>query len=397
MSEAYLCSAAMTRFGRYPERSTAELGREAIRSLLAESGIPPDAIDAVYVGRAFAGALEPQITVAGQVALRGTGIEDLPVFNLDNACASAPSALHCASLAVRTGQYELALVVGMDKLYSENRRASMMALFGAMDVEAMAGLIAPEGEGNALANPFMDTHYATLARQYLEDTGAVPADLAKVSVKNRSHAHLNPYAQYRDPITEAQVLGEKMIASPLTRLMCSPLTDGAAAMLVCSERWRKHFDGPVARVAASVVRSGKPVRGDAPPVFTRAAAQAFEQASVDPGDIDCAELHDASAVAELVALEQIGFCAPGDGVKLIREGRLGLGGQLPVNTSGGLLSRGHPGAATGAAQLVELLWQIQGRCGERQVNGARIGLAHSSGGRIGEETACTAITILARD
>src|SRR3546814_789770 len=175
-----------------------------------------------------------------------------------------------------------------------------------------------------------------------------------------------------------EVLEAPMIAEPLTQLMCSPRTDGAAAMLVCSDEMTGRFPGPDVRIAATAIRSGLPSRGDAEHVITRTARQAFEQAGVGPDEVDLAELHDASAVAELLASELIGFCPSGEGVRLVRDGQTGLGGRLPINVSGGLLSRGHPGAATGAAQLVELVWQLQERGGKRQVEGARVGLDRKS-------------------
>lgn len=387
----------MVRFGRYPDRSAAELGREAITELLKESGVGPDEIDAVYVGRSFASVIDGQVSVPGQVALRGTGIEDLPVINFENACASGPTALHCASQAVRAGQYRIALVVGMDKLYAVDRDQSMTALFGALDVQDNAWMLKRKQETGSWGSIFMDNYYAKLAREYLQTSAATKQDLAAVAVKNRRHAQLNPFAQYQQPISEEEVLSATMIAEPLTRLMCSPLTDGAAAMLVMSDEARKKLGAPAVRIASTAIRSGRPARGNAEHVITRTAKQAFEEAGLGPRDVDVAELHDASAVAELTASEWIGFSPEGEAARMIREGETALGGSLPINPSGGLLSRGHPGAATGAAQIVELVWQLQGRAGKRQVEGARVGLAHSAGGRVGDETACTAITILTRD
>ncbi len=387
----------MVRFGRYPNRSAAELGREAVTKLLKETGIGSGEIDAVYVGQSFSSVIDGQVSVPGQVALRGTGIEDLPVFNFENACASAPTALHCASQAVRAGQYRIALVLGMDKLYAVDRDQSMTALFGALDVQDNAWMLKRKQETGSWGSIFMDNYYAKLAREYLQNSGATKRDLAAVAVKNRRHAQLNPFAQYQEPISEEDVLNATMIAEPLTRLMCSPLTDGAAAMLVMSDEARKKLGGPAVRIVSTAIRSGHPVRGAVEHVITRTSKQAFEEAGLGPKDIDLAELHDASAVAELTASEWIGFSPEGDAARMIREGETALGGSLPINASGGLLSRGHPGAATGAAQIVELVWQLQGRAGKRQVEGARVGLAHSAGGRVGDETACTAITILTRE
>lgn len=393
MSNVYIAAAAMTPFGHRPNQSAASLGRAAVLSLLQASGTAPTAIQAVYVGRSFAGAIDHQVSVPGQVALRGTGIEDLPVFNFDNACAAVPSALHVAAGAVRSGQYHQVLVIGMDKLFATERRRSMEALIGAMDVDEMGWML----DSNAVnGSVFMETYYGRIAKEYMARTGATAADFAKVAVKNRAHAALNPMAQYRTPVSEAEVLASPLICDPLTKLMCSPLTDGAVAMLVVSEAVRQRGDSSLrsVRVLSSVVRSGLP-QATSSTALQRAAAQAYDEAGVGPEDLDLAEVHEASAVAELIATEEIGLAAPGEGAKLVRDGRTRLGGAVPVNTSGGLLSRGHPGAATGGAQLVELVWQLQGTCGNRQVDRARIGLAHSSGGLIGAEPACTGVTILA--
>lgn len=396
MTRAYVINAAMIPFGKYPGRSAADLGREAVLAVMSESGLSHQHVQAVYVGRSFAGALDGQVTVPGQVALRGTGIEDLPVFNFDNACAAVPSALHFAMQSVRGGSHDLVLVLGTDKLYDERRMASMAALVGAMDVDEMGWMLDPDTLGGSV---FMEHYYGRIAREYLERVGGSSADLAGVAVKNRAHAQLNPYAQYRNPLTLDEVLGAPMIAAPLTKLMCSPLTDGAVAFLVCSEAFRRRWSsGPAAQILACAVRSGLPDRGEeVPPVITRTSEQAFEEAGVGPADLDLVEVHEASAAGELIASEEIGLCRPGDGVALLRDGATRLGGRIPVNVSGGLLSRGHPGAATGGAQLVELVWQLQGRAGPRQVANARLGLAQSSGGLIGVEAASTAVTILARE
>jgi acetyl-CoA acetyltransferase len=246
-------------------------------------------------------------------------------------------------------------------------------------------------------NIFMDNYYAKTAREFLAKSGATVADLATVAVKNRNHARLNRFAQYRQPLCEEEVLSSPITAAPLTKLMCSPLTDGAAAMLICSrERALRFTDKPV-RIASCVVRSGSADGERESHVISRTAEQAFKKARIAPRNVDVAELHDASAAAELIALELTGLCPAGEAVQWTRDGETALGGQLPVNVSGGLLSRGHPGAATGASQIVELVWQLQGKAGERQVRDARIGLAQSSGGRVGKETACTGITLLSVD
>ena len=395
--KAYAVAASMIRFGKYPKRSAAALGREVVINLLRDASLEANRVDAVYVGRSFSGALDGQIAVPGQVALHGTNIHDVPVYNFDNACASTPSALSIAAQSIRSGAVDVAVVLGMDKLYDPQRKRSMKALFGAMDVDAMAWMGQAIDEDPNVGSIFMDHYYARIARKYMADTGATERDFARVAVKNRSHATRNSFAQYRTPLSEEEVLGSPIVADPLRTLMCSPLTDGAAALLVCSERARAMLRLPAVEIAATVVLSGRPVKDTSvPPVLTRASARAFEQAEVGPGDLDLVEVHDASAVAELLATEDIGIASPGEGLKLLRDGSSAYGGSIPVNVSGGLLSRGHPGAATGASQLVELVWQLQGRAEGRQVEGAKVGLAASSGGLVGEEPGATVVTILKR-
>lgn len=395
MGEAYIHSAAMTRFGKYPDKSAADLGREAILELLRATDIPAASIGAAFFGRSFSSAFDGQLTIAGQVALRGTGIGSIPVFNLDNACTATPSALACAVQFVKGGVHDVVLVVGMDKLFSRDRKTSMRSLVGAMDYGEMSYLLSEDSAAPGSKSVIMDHYYARIADAYLTASGATVEDLARVSVKNRMHASHNPYAQYREPISEEEVLQSPDIAHPLTKLMCSPLSDGAGALLVVSEAVRRKLGGPCARVAATAVQRGLPeALPDDLPLTTRVARRAYEEAGITPGDIDLAEVHDASAAAELIAVEQLELCPAGGAVAMLRDGRSSLGGSVPVNVSGGLLSRGHPGAGTSAAQLVEIVWQLQGSAGSRQVEGARIGIAQSSGGHIGSEPASVAITIL---
>lgn len=393
--KAYAVAASMTRFGKYPTKSAAELGREVVLSLLREVSLDAGNVDAVYVGRSFSGALDGQISVPGQVALHGTGIHDVPVFNIDNACAATPSALSIAAQTIRAGAIDIAIVLGMDKLYDPQRKRSMKALFGAMDVDEMAWMGRAIDEEPNVSSIFMDHYYARVARKYMAETGATERDYALVSVKNRRHAMRNPFAQYQKSLTEEDVLSSALVADPLRTLMCSPLTDGAAAILVCSEQARQRFRLPAIEIAATVVLAGNPTRDlSAPPALARAARKAFDTAGVGPADLDLVEVHDASAVAELIATEEIGIAANGEGLGLLRDGSSSLGGRVPVNVSGGLLSRGHPGAATGASQLVELVWQLQRRAEGRQVENARVGLAASSGGLVGDEPGATVVTIL---
>jgi acetyl-CoA acetyltransferase len=239
--------------------------------------------------------------------------------------------------------------------------------------------------------------YASVARAHMRQYGTTVRQLAGVSAKNSFHGSLNPRAQFRDVLSVEDVLAAPMIDEPLTRPMCSPIGDGAAAAVVVSERKARQLGlaRPV-HVAASVLHSGWDHEPGDLDSATLCAREAYEEAGLGPKDLGVIELHDASAIAELLAYESLGLCARGDGGKLIDDGATRLGGRLPVNTSGGLLRKGHPVGATGVAQIVELTEQLQGRCGKRQVEGATAALAHNGGGVVGREAASMCVTILVR-
>jgi acetyl-CoA acetyltransferase len=249
---------------------------------------------------------------------------------------------------------------------------------------------APPGSGRSF---FMDI-YADMTRQYMQKSGATARDFAEVAVKNHHHGALNPRAQYRNEVTAGEVLESREISPPLTLLMCSPIGDGAAALVLCSEEYAKRVGAETVRVLTSVLLSGQD-DGDEP-ATERAAKRAYEMAGVGPEDLDVVELHDAAAPAELMLYEELGLCEPGDGPELLASGTTQLGGRLPVNTSGGLLSKGHPIGATGCGQLVELVEQLRGRADQRQVEGARVALAENGGGFLGTDPAAVAVHILAK-
>jgi acetyl-CoA acetyltransferase len=319
----------------------------------------------------------------------------LPIVNVENACASGSTAFNGAWRAVASGEVEVAVAVGAEKLTHEDKTRSFAALGAAVDQEAL-----PEirerlyGSDNIPAgrSMFMDI-YASFAEAYAEKSGATSHDFALVAAKNHDHGALNPKAQYRNRVTPEEVLSSRQISGPLTLLMCSPIGDGAAALILVSEDMYKRLEVAPVKVAASILASGNPE--DIPPVV-RAARRAYAASGIGPEDIDVVELHDAAAPAELIAYEDLGLCDEGGGPALLTSGATTLGGRVPVNPSGGLLSRGHPVGATGCAQLVELTSQLRGECGSRQVAGARVALAENAGGLIGTDPAAASITILQR-
>ena len=241
---------------------------------------------------------------------------------------------------------------------------------------------------------FMDI-YASAARAHMERYGTTKEQFAMVSAKNSFHGSMNPKAQFQDALSVKDVLNERLIVEPLTRAMCSPIADGAAAAVVVSDNKARELgiDKPV-HVVSSVMHSGWNHTPEEPDTVELCATEAFAEAGLGPNDIDVIELHDASAPAEIIAYEALGLCPKGEGGKLIESGATKLGGRIPVNTSGGLLRKGHPIGATGLAQLVELTLQLQGRAEKRQVEGAKLALAQNGGGKSGNDAAAMIVTIL---
>jgi len=389
MKEVWIRGAAMTRFGRHLDRSARDLVEEAVRTALEDAEVEPRHVQAAYVGNAVSGLMNGQESIRGQVVLRHTGLAGAPIVNVENACASSSTALHLARQGIASGEHEHVLVVGYEKLYDQDRQKSFRAFNASMDLDEMRRRFTAGGEGRSV---FMDL-YASFSDPAGVRGRPDPPDaeaLGEVSVKNHHHGALNPYSQFRDEVSLEEVLASRRIAGPLTLLMCSPLSDGAAALVLSS----RPPNGSRVRVAASVLASGRGDDRSMPDAVSRAAGRAFERAGLGPEDLDVVELHDATAIAELQLYEELGLCGPGEAARLVLDRDTWLGGRLPVNPSGGLLARGHPIGATGAAQVVELTWQLQGRCDQRQVPEAKVALAQNAGGWVGTDAAACAVHVL---
>lgn len=373
MSQAFIVGAAMIPMGKHKESSYSGLALPAVLNALASAGVAPGQIEAVVCGHAFGGML------TGQRIVKELGIGSVPVLNVDNACSGGASALHLAWKDIQAGRHDVILVLGVDKLTQFGGGTLPLVT---EDPEVQMGMVMP-----AL--------YAMRARRYLHERKAHARDLAEVSVKARRHGALNPYAQIRKPVTVDEVLQSRPIADPLTLLQCCPTGDGAAAVLVVSETARRRIARPAVRIAGSVLHSGQVTAGFRdmlrPEITYDSARDAYEMAGIDPADLDVVELHDAFSIAELVYYEALGLCGPGESLDFLRGGRSTYGGDVVVNPSGGLLSKGHPVGASGVAQAVEMYWQLTGQAGARQVEGARIGLSHVTGGGIAglDHGACT--------
>lgn len=409
---AYVAGVGMTRFGKHGDKTLKALAAEAICAALADAGIDAGMLQAAWMGNAAAGVVTGQEMIRGEVVLRGMGIGRIPVVNVENACASSSTALQQAAAFVTAGLHDIVLVCGYEKLFHEDKAKSLAAFLSAVDVEDPEGalnvvkqLARAAGESYEAGGPsatrsvFMDI-YAMMARGHMKAYGTTAEDFARVVEKNAFHGSLNPRAQFRERVSVEDALNARSIVAPLTLPMCSPIGDGAAAVVLVSARKAREMGlaRPV-RIVASVLATGWDSDGTEPhdSVGGYAAHRAYEAAGIGPRDLSCVELHDASAPSELIAYEYLGLCAEGKGAALLAAGDTRLGGRIPVNVSGGLLRKGHPIGATGCAQIVELTEQLQGRSGSRQVEGARIALAHNGGGAIGIDAAVTVATILQRE
>jgi acetyl-CoA acetyltransferase len=404
---AIIAGVGMTHFGKHMERGLKAIGAEAVQLAVDDAGIQLSDIEIAYVGNAAAGLVTGQECIRGQVILRSLGVGRIPVINVENACASGSTAFHQGAAMITAGANDIVLALGVEKLYSEDRKKSFAAFSGAVDVELMQAILdnlqksAATGGARAGAtgagekrSMFMDI-YAAVARAHMQRYGTTAEQFAMVSAKNSLHGSMNPRAQFREVLTVEQVLAAPMIAEPLTRPMCSPIGDGAAAVILVSAAKARQLGikQPV-RVASTVLVSGWDHGPDEDGAGEISSRTAYEEAGVGPADISVVELHDASAPGEILAYEYLGLCPKGEGGRLVQDGVTKLGGRQPVNTSGGLLRKGHPVGATGVAQIVELTEQLQGRSGPRQVAGAKWALAQNGGGNIGIDVAAMCVSIL---
>jgi acetyl-CoA acyltransferase len=405
MTEAYIVGAGMTPLGKHWETSVKQLSAQAITEALFDAGIGHEAIEAAWFCNTRLGVLQGQHNIRGQTVLRDYGFENIAIFNTDNACASSSSGLAQAWAAVKSGLHDVVLVVGAEKMNFKDKDKEMFAAFrGSADIDLfetqMEALLAL-GEGFELPkraraqagqrSVFMDI-YSAMGRYHMKRFGTTWEQIAAVAVKNHWHSQFNPKAQYQTVMTMDEVLDDKLISFPMTRAMCAPMSDGAAALVVVSDRVLGQFDRSRAvKIKAVAVSSGSNrAPEDLDKHLTRTAAtRAYTLAGLTPADVNVVEMHDATAFAEIMQAEHCGFADYGQGGRLAESGETQLGGRLPINVSGGLLSKGHPIGATGAIQVNEIVQQLRGEAGARQVKGARIGLCENGGGYYGyEEAAC---------
>lgn len=369
MREVAIVAAGMTRFGELWETSLRDLFVEAAAEALRQAKV--DRLDSIYVGCMSAGQFVGQEHL-GPLMADHLGMAGVAATHVESACASGGVALRSAFLEVASGASDLVLASGVEKMTDGADVTAVLATAADQETEAYHGITFPG-------------LYAMIARAHMDAFGTTEEDLAWVAVKNHRHGALNPKAQFRRKLTIETILSSAMVAEPLRLLHCSPVSDGAAAVLLCPlDQARKYTDRPV-KLRGVGLATGTMALHDRRNLaeldsVRLSAERAYKMAGLSPGDVQVAEVHDCFAIAEICCIEALGFVERGQGRHAARKGETGLGGRIPVNTSGGLKSKGHPVGATGIAQAIEIFEQLRGEAGDRQVKGARIGLAQNMGG-----------------
>jgi len=379
MRDVAVVGVNMLKFGRYPDKDVVQLASEASIAALKDAGCSINDIEVLVSGNLY-----QSNAMIGQRVMKEIGATGVPVVNVANACATGSTAFREAYYAVASGAYDTAMAVGSEQM-------GKMGLLGA----GGGGDRAYSTEG-IMGTGLMPGVFGQAGVEHMRKYGTTQEQIAKIAVKNHEHGVLNPHAQYRKETPLEDVLNARVIAWPNTLYMCCPTGDGASAAVLMSAEKAKKFTSKPVWVAASILTSDpyqerNPTMFDINTVTRNAAKQAYETAGIGPEDLDMVELHDCFATAELLHYENLGLCADGEAGKLIDDKETYNGGKIPVNVSGGLLSKGHPLGATGVANITEIVWHLREEAGDRQVKGAKTGLAHV----IGLGSACT-INVLKR-
>jgi benzoylsuccinyl-CoA thiolase BbsB subunit len=381
MRQVAIIGVGSTVFGKFPQKAIFEMGAEAARAALKDAGVSPKNIQFAYYANLYGGMVE------GQAALRDAGITGVEITNVENACTGGATALRRAWYDIASGLYDIGIAVGAES----------------MTTSPIAGKLIPPAKGDVSGELGMNTmaKFALSQRRYMDVCGVTLEQIAQVSVKNHHNGCLNPYSQYHKEFSVAEIINSRLICDPITQLQSCSTTDGAASAVLASMRVARRYTTRPVVIAASVIRSGDYAFRLKDLTFSDAthigAEEAYHMAGLGPEDIDLCELHDAFAVNELQHYVELGFCKRGEEVGLLMDGVTSLGGRLPVNPSGGLLSKGHPLSATGLAQVAEIVWQLRGQMGGNRVEGARVGLAHTLGGEVADlEAGAVGVHILKR-
>lgn len=380
MGKVAVIGVGQSKFGKFPQRSAVELGKEAVLAALNDSGINPKDIQVAYTSRLY------DCWVTGQCILKEVGVSEIEMINVENACAGGATAFRGVWKDIADDRYDVGIAIGVESM-TTSPIAGKLIPPTKEDLEGQLGLTMPG-------------IFGILAQRQMYEYGITVEDFAMISVKNHHHGCLNPLAQYRKEFTVEEVVNSRMICDPITLLQCCPNTDGAAAIILCSEKVaRRHTSKPIMVIGSALLSGGYRYRQDDITISllgSKTAKMAYEMAGVGPEDIDLVELHDAFANEEMLRYEELGLCKQGEGVKLVREKATWIGGKVPVNPSGGLLALGHPLSASGVRNIAEIVLHLRGQAGERQTPNAKVGLAHMLGGSVsGLEAGACGIHILA--
>lgn len=388
MTKVVVSGVGMSPFGKFLDRSMKDLGRVAVDAALADAGIGVPDVQAMFFSNALAGLITGQECIRGEVVGYPLGLAGIPIHNVENACASGGNALHLAWLAVASGLYDTVLALGVEKANHEDRQRTFSAYAAGMDVEQ--GFATGDGAGQE-RSPFVDRQ-ARLAATLFDERGVTMEGLARVTSRSLESARHNPFAHRRFGGSPQDVLDARVVVEPLTVLMSSPVSDGAAAVVVTSKPSARSVD-----ILASRMATRPPAdQPDAPNAVEASARAAFEQSGLGPGDMDLAEVHDASVAYELMAWTDVGLCAPGDEQRWAMEGVTEAGGAMPVNRSGGLVGRGHALGASGLAQVHDVVRQLRGEAGELQLADPRRAVVQIGGGVVDWLTAASSVHVLGK-
>jgi acetyl-CoA acetyltransferase len=413
MEDVYVIGSYSTQFKKWIDKSMKDLTRDTYLGVLEDAGMPDGRdMEFAWFGNCAMGILWEQDIIRGHVCLsplveEGLFPERVPVINVEGACATASMAFHGACKDILSGQCEVSLAIGVDKFYHPDMEKVLLAYQNGVDrgdldrlkteYQAVGDVCGKQFEIGTNRTIFMDT-YAMQACWHMHKWGTTQEQIAMAASKNHYNGSLNPKAQYQFEVPLEKVLEDYMVSYPLTRSMCAPIGDGGAAAILCSESYLKGLPKEVrdraVRVSASVLSSGKHRDITEPSLSKWAADRAYEMAGIGPEQIDVAELHDATSFCELYQSEMMGFCPMGEGGPFTESGATKLDGSLPINTSGGLVSKGHPVGSTGLSMIYEIITQLRNEAGPRQVPKAKIGLSENGGGVISTEEFACSITIL---
>ncbi|OUR88647.1 thiolase [Gammaproteobacteria bacterium 42_54_T18] len=412
MPNIYVVGVGMTPFGRHMDKTIKQLVANAVNDALMDAGVERQHIQEAYYGNCVQGYMDGQHMIRGHAILLEQGFQGIPIFNLESGCASGSMGFNLAVRSLLSGQADIALAVGAEKMVSTDKDKMFNAFSSAWDVsrtewqmnainDMWQGFEAPEGTTSTKPySPFMDVYKGEFFN-HVKEFGVTQQQVAAICAKNHQHSVHNPNAQFRVPYSVDDVMGAPPITYPLTLPMCAPISDGAAATIVCTEDALNKYGidkSRAIRVAGSVVGSGveRALNDFDNHIVTRLSKKLYEQAGIGANDVDVVELHDATAVGELIEVECLDLCPLGEGGIFAEQGETSIGGKVPVNTSGGLESRGHPIAATGLAQIHDLIQQLRNEAGARQVEGAKVALQCNVGGFWGVEEASAHIALFTR-